>query len=79
MTLQLQDPLDAVPPSLAAYDLELDGDGCTLTFTYDTRGERTGITALLNDLRDAGLRLKDLQTRESSLEDIFVNLVSDRQ
>src|SRR3546814_3623347 len=79
LTLQLQRPLDRVPGELAAYDLALSADGDALIYTYDTRGERTGITALLQDLGAAGIRFKDLQTEQSSLEEIFVNLVSERR
>ena len=75
LTLELQDRLDAVPPGLAKHDLTLNGDGSELTYTYDTQGERTGITALLTDLGQAGIRFKDLDTSQRSLEDIFVNLV----
>ncbi|MDP3548049.1 MAG: multidrug ABC transporter ATP-binding protein, partial [Phreatobacter sp.] len=78
LAIALRDPLAAVPDALAAYRLELSSDGHTLTYAYDTQAERTGITALLQALAEAGLRLKDLHTRQSSLEDIFVNLVSDR-
>ena len=52
--------------------------GNELVFTYDTQGERTGVTALLGDLSQAGIRFRDLQTTQSSLEDIFIGLVSDR-
>ena len=58
------------------HDLQLVNGGAALVYTYDTRGERTGITALLNDVAQAGLVLADVQTRQSSLEDIFVDLVS---
>ena len=75
LTLILQNRLDCIPEKLLAHKLELSPDGTELTFTYDTRGERTGITALLKDLTEAGIRFKDLQTRQSSLEDIFVSLV----
>lgn len=75
LTLQLQKPLDAIPASLQAHDLDLAEDGGSLLYSYDTQGERTGITALLGDLADAGIRFRDLQTKESSLEDIFVDLV----
>jgi len=75
LTLQLHNRLDAVPPELAAYRLERNADGSELIYTYDTQGERTGITALLHGLNEAGIRFKDLQTRQSSLEEIFVNLV----
>jgi len=79
LTLQLQSPLDAVPESLAAYNLELHADGHELVYTYDTTGEATGITRLLADLKQAGIRFKDLRTKESSLEEIFVNLVRERR
>ncbi|MCB1341942.1 MAG: ABC transporter ATP-binding protein [Pseudooceanicola sp.] len=72
--LQLADPLDSVPEALAGYDLAI-RDGHTLVYTYDARGPRTGLTRLLNDLAAAELRLKDVQTRQSSLEEIFVDLV----
>ncbi|MGE3144619.1 MAG: ABC transporter ATP-binding protein [Pseudorhodoplanes sp.] len=75
LTLHLQAPLPAIPPALRAYKLTLSEDGGELVYAYDTRGERTGITALLQDLRDAGIRFNDLQTTQSSLEDIFVGLV----
>jgi ABC-2 type transport system ATP-binding protein len=75
LVLQLQAKLDVVPPSLTAYRLELGRDGSELTFTYDARAERTGITALLNDLRASGIQFRDLHTTQSSLEDIFVDLV----
>ena len=74
----LQAPLDAVPASLSNYGLTLEGDGQSVVYTYDTRAARTGITALLNDLVAAGLTLRDVQTRQSSLEDIFVDLVSEK-
>ena len=75
LTLHLQDRIDAVPAALATYHLELSKGGTELTYHYDTQGERTGITSLLGDLRSAGLRFNDLETRQSSLEDIFVSLV----
>ena len=79
LTLQLQNPLGEIPGALAKHRLELHDGGCELVYTYDTRGERTGITALLQDLNAAGIRFRDLQTSQSSLEEIFVNLVSDRK
>lgn len=75
LTLDLQKPLDAVPAALAAHNLELASGGNALVFTYDTQAGRTGITALLNDMREAGIGFKDLSTSQSSLEDIFVDLV----
>ena len=75
LTLQLQTKLDSMPPQLAQYQLECHAGGMELVYTYDTQGERTGITSLLKDLSEAGIRFKDLHTTQSSLEDIFVNLV----
>ncbi|MGA2290462.1 ABC transporter ATP-binding protein [Bradyrhizobium sp.] len=75
LKLHLQHRIDALPPDLAAYKLELSDGGCELTYNYDTKGERTGITSLLSDLRSAGIRFSDLDTVNSSLEDIFVSLV----
>ena len=75
LRLHLQAPLAAVPPDLAAQGLTLANGGSELVYTYDTRGERTGITALLQSLSNAGIRFNDLQTTQSSLEDIFVGLV----
>jgi len=75
LTLNLAEPLNAVPESLARHNLELADAGCKLVYTYDTHAERTGITALLKDLAEAGVRFQDLQTDQSSLEDIFVDLV----
>ncbi len=78
LTLQLHAPLDAVPPALESYGLELGAAGHELVYTYDTKAERTGITALLRDLSEAGIRFRDLQTRQSSLEEIFVGLLRER-
>jgi ABC-2 type transport system ATP-binding protein len=78
LTLHLADPLDVIPAELSAYHLTLRADGHELTYTYDTQGERTGITGLLSDLRQTGIRFKDLHTTQSSLEDIFVGLVRQR-
>ncbi len=79
LTLQLQRKLDAVPDELANHGLTLSADGTELVYTYDTQGERTGITALLADLSRTGIRFRDLSTTQSSLEDIFVDLVRQRQ
>jgi ABC-2 type transport system ATP-binding protein len=79
LTLHLQKPLGAIPDELAAHNLTLAGDGSDLIYTYDTQGERTGITRLLGDLNTAGIRFKDLATTQSSLEDIFVDLVRRKQ
>ena len=75
LDVHLTDPVSEVPAELQSYGLDRSEDGLTLTYTYDTRKERTGITRLLSDLSDAGLVLKDVVTRQSSLEDIFVGLV----
>ena len=75
LTLQLQAKLGAVPLGLTAHHLTLSPDGSELTYTYDSRGERNDIPALLADLDRAGIRFHDLHTTESSLEDIFVGLV----
>jgi ABC-2 type transport system ATP-binding protein len=75
LVLDLQQPLAAIPPALASHALELAPGGHALIFTYDTQAGRTGITALLHDMREAGIGFKDLATYQSSLEDIFVDLV----
>ncbi|MBO9474966.1 ABC transporter ATP-binding protein [Shimia sp. R10_1] len=77
LQIDLQEPVSEIPEALAAYALELVEGGVALRYSYDTRGESTGITRLLRDLAAAGLSLKDLQTQQSSLEDIFVGLVSE--
>jgi len=79
LQIDLAAPVQTLPESLNVYDLERTGDGMALVYSYDTRGERTGITSLLADLAAAGLQMRDLQTRQSSLEDIFVDLVSDNE
>lgn len=76
LTLHLQKPLTSIPPALGAHNLTLANEGSELVFTYDTQSERTGVTALLSDLSTAGIRFRDLHTTQSSLEDIFVGLVS---
>jgi ABC-2 type transport system ATP-binding protein len=79
LTLELREPITAVPPALAKHKLTLADDGRRLIYSYDTQSERTGVTELLDDLRGAGLHFKDLATTERSLEEIFVGLVSERQ
>jgi ABC-2 type transport system ATP-binding protein len=76
LTIELHDPLGAIPESLSDYALEPGDRPDTLVYRYDTHADRTGITRLLNDLQAAGLKLRDVSTRESSLEEIFVGLVS---
>lgn len=75
LTLHLQEPLKKIPKGLSGNGLALSEDGFELTYEYDTRAERIGVTQLLADLNAAGVRLKDLGTEQSSLEDIFVDLV----
>jgi ABC-2 type transport system ATP-binding protein len=75
LTLELLNKLESVPPALDAHRLTRSDDGRRLIYTYDTQAERTGITALLRDLSEAGIRFRDLRTNETSLEDIFVDLV----
>ena len=77
LTLQLQQPLARIPQGLAAHHLSLGADGTELTYVYDPRGAPDAVAALLDDLHAAGIRLKDLQTTQSSLEDIFVSLVKE--
>ncbi|HEY9447267.1 MAG TPA: ABC transporter ATP-binding protein [Burkholderiales bacterium] len=79
LMLQLQTPLERIPPALAGYRLELSGGGGVLTYTFDARDGRTGISTLLNDLGTMGIQFKDLHTTQSSLEEIFVSLVRDGQ
>lgn len=75
LKLHLQGKVTEIPASLAPYNLELAADGNQLIYSYDTKSERTGITSLLGDLRESGIRFSDLDTTQSSLEDIFVSLV----
>ena len=77
IAVHLSAPISHIPDSLSDFELDLSASGETLTYTYDTRGgERTGITALLNAVAGAGLVLRDVDTEQSSLEDIFVDLVA---
>jgi len=77
LEIELSQPVTDIPKSLDPYALEIGPTGGSLIYTYDTKGERTGIRTLLNDLTDAGLKMVDLQTRQSSLEDIFVGMVKE--
>ncbi len=79
LTLQLHQPLQAVPPSLATHGLALGDKGNELTYTYDAHAGHLGIAALLKDVADAGIEFKDLRTTQSSLEDIFVGLVEGKE
>ena len=75
LTLQLQEPMAAIPADLAGYKLELGAEGTELIYTFDTQAEQTGIAELLRELSKRGVDFKDLQTDQSSLEEIFVSLV----
>jgi ABC-2 type transport system ATP-binding protein len=79
LTLQIHNKIDALPPELAAHRLTIADSGHELIYDYDTQAERTGVATLLGELSRAGIRIRDLQTTQSSLEDIFVGLVSDRK
>ena len=78
LTLQLLGKLHEVPSELDGYGLELAAGGTELIYTYDGQTERKSIADLLGDLNGAGIKFKDLQTRQSSLEEIFVDLVKER-
>ena len=77
LEVQLTEPITEIPAALQSEALRLSADGQSLIYTYDTRGQRTGITKLLSDVAAAGLVLRDVVTRQSSLEDIFVDLVKE--
>ncbi|MBD3626079.1 MAG: ABC transporter ATP-binding protein, partial [Rhodobacteraceae bacterium] len=77
MVIELQEPVDTLPDGLSSYNLQRNEGGATLTYVYDSQAERTGITRLLSDLNTAGLNVRDVQTRQSSLEEIFVGLVKE--
>ena len=77
MTIELKNPISFIPPKLSSYNLKLSSTGRELLYSYNRAGERTGITRLLSDLNSEGITLSDLQTQQSSLEDIFVNIVKE--
>jgi ABC-2 type transport system ATP-binding protein len=79
LTLHLQHPLESIPSQLAGRQLELSANGNDLVYTFDTQADSTGIAGLLRQLNELGIDFKDLRTEESSLEEIFVNLVSTRR
>jgi ABC-2 type transport system ATP-binding protein len=79
LTLQLEHEIERIPAELAAYRLALSADRCELTYTYDSHDEPGRIIALLKDLADSGVLFRDLQTTQSSLEDIFVSLVGEKK
>ena len=78
LTVHLAEPVTDIPAALADFDLELAGEGTKVNYTYDTRADRTGITKLLAEMSAAGLQLADLETKQSSLEEIFVGLVKEK-
>lgn len=78
LTLNLSEVMETVPPELSEWNLRLKADGHELEYVFDGQAERTGIPSLLGKLRDLGIGFKDLNTRQSSLEDIFVSLVTER-
>jgi len=75
LVLEIKDAIESIPEQLKHYDLRLDENGSKIVYTYDTGGDSTGITKLLQTIQEAGLQLKDMQTTQSSLEDIFVTLL----
>ncbi|MGE0846010.1 MAG: ABC transporter ATP-binding protein [Flavobacteriaceae bacterium] len=79
LTLDLQEPMQAIPEVLRQWDLSLQAGGNQLVYTFDANAERTGIPSLLRAMTDNGIGFKDLSTRQTSLEEIFVNLVSHRE
>ena len=79
LTLNLAEPLAAIPPELAEWQLELRDEGHSLLYVFDGKAERTGIPSLISRMRDLGIGFSDLNTRQSSLEDIFVDLVTERR
>ncbi|MBU2868283.1 ABC transporter ATP-binding protein [Pacificibacter marinus] len=78
LKLSLVDPLSTTPVTLSDYDLALSDDKMTLTYSYDTRAERTGITRLISDLASTGISVRDLESHQSSLEDVFLTLVEEK-
>ena len=78
LRIELTKPIDEIPPALAKYDLDYSAEDQTLVYTYEANGERTGITSLIADIKSAGLTLRDIETKQSSLEEIFVGLVREQ-
>lgn len=77
LRVDLAEPLENVPPSLAGHGVRLEESGCTLVYEFDASAERTGMTRLMGDIAEAGLHIRDVSTRQSSLEDVFLRLVED--
>ena len=78
LTVELQEKVNEIPKVLDQYNLSLVNDNMALDYTYNVQAKQTGITTLLQDIKDAGLKLKDLKTEQSTLEKIFVSLVKDK-
>jgi ABC-2 type transport system ATP-binding protein len=78
LRIELTEPISEIPPALAHYDLAYSAEDQTLVYTYEANGERTGITSLIADIKSAGLTLRDIETKQSSLEEIFVGLVREQ-
>jgi len=77
LKIELSDPINVIPSNLEKFDLKIDNTKKILTYKYDTRSDKTGITSLLSEIKDQGMILKDLSTEQSSLESIFLNLVKE--
>ncbi len=77
LTVELQEKITKIREDLSKYNLEIGNENINLIYTYNVQAEKTGITDLLQNLKDAGLKLKDLKTEQSTLEKIFVNLVKE--
>ena len=77
LTINLQNELNQIPSTLSKYNLEIGGDKQSINYTYNVNAESTGITNLLKDLKEAGLKLQDLKTEQTTLEKIFVTLVKE--
>ena len=79
LKIELTDPINVIPSNLEKFNLKIDNSKKTLTYTYDTRADKTGITSLLSEIKNQGMILKDLSTEQSSLESIFINLVKESE
>ena len=77
LNIELHEKIKEIPKNLVKYNLEIDDEHMSLIYTYNVGAEKTGITNLLKDLKDTGLKLRDLKTEQSNLEKIFVNLVKE--
>jgi len=79
LKIELTNPIDKIPSNLSNFNLEINSDMNILTYIYDTKGENTGITSLLSEIKSLGMQLKDISTEQSSLESIFLNLVKESE